>query len=184
MVPPSLSALAALSVRIGNLTFGGGDPTMAAFHQEFVVRRKWLSHEQYGLFFGLARVTPGTNLLAFCAAVGWRLLGWPGAILAVAAVTLPSAALVVWLTFVYGEVRSNPWAIAAIGGTLAAAVGLMAAGAWQIVSPHLKRGTWLRALVIAGGAVLLARAFSLRPIAILALAALVGLVWRDPATKP
>jgi len=184
MALPSLSALAVLSARIGNLTFGGGEPSMAAFHQEFVMRRKWLSREQYGLIFGLARVTPGTNLLAFCAALGWRLLGWPGAVLTVMAVTLPSAALVVWLTFAYGEFKSNPWAMAAIGGILAAAAGLMGAGAWQIVRPNLRSGSWVRALVIAGGAVLLARGFSVRPIAVLALAALLGLVWRDPTTKP
>lgn len=180
MASPSLGVLTALSARVGNLTFGGGDPTMAAFQQEFVFRRKWLTREEYGLIFGLARVTPGTNLLAFCAGVGWRLLGWPGALAAVGAVTLPSAVLVVWLTFAYGELRSNLLAMAAIGGTLAAAAGLMAAGAFQLVRPHLRSRAWIRALCISGGAVLLARVFALQPIVVLGLAALVGLLWRGP----
>ena len=76
----SLRRLLFLSLRVGNSTFGGGEPTMAVFQRELVGRRGWLSPEQYGLAYGLARVTPGTNVLAFCAAAGWQLLKWPGAL--------------------------------------------------------------------------------------------------------
>src|SRR5579872_3489231 len=57
-------------LRVGNLTFGGGDPTMAALQSELVHTRGWLTAEQYALIYGLARITPGTNLLAFSAASG------------------------------------------------------------------------------------------------------------------
>ena len=70
---------------------------MAALQSELVARRHWLDEEQYGLIYGLARVTPGTNLLAFSAAAAWKILGWVGAVAAVLAMTAPSAAIVVLL---------------------------------------------------------------------------------------
>jgi len=73
MKPFSLRRFALLVLRVGNLTFGGGDPTMSVLHRELVVSREWITPEQYGLAYSLARATPGTNLLAFCAGVGWIL---------------------------------------------------------------------------------------------------------------
>src|SRR5678815_5612358 len=67
MTPFSLRRFALLLLRVANLTFGGGDPTMAALHRELVVKRGWLPPDRYGLIYSLARATPGTNLLAFCA---------------------------------------------------------------------------------------------------------------------
>src|SRR5574340_324570 len=151
----SLAGVSAVYLRIANATFGGGDPTMAALHNELVHVRNWLRSEDSGLVFGLARLTPGTNMLAYCAGTAWRIAGWPAAALAVLAATLPSAVLVTLLTAGYEGWKNNPRAMAAIGGMLTAAVGMMAAGAWQLLRPNLARGTRLRALVIASGALAL-----------------------------
>src|SRR5438034_11739600 len=121
MPPGSLKQLTVIFLRVRNLSFGGGDPTMAALQSELVARRRWLDEEQYGLIYGLARITPGTNLLAFCAAAGWLIAGWAGAVLGVLAVTLPSAMVVVLLTLGYQEWRANALAMAALRGTIAAA---------------------------------------------------------------
>jgi hypothetical protein len=40
----------------------------------------------FNLAYALSGLTPGTNLLAFCTAVGWLILRLPGALLALAAV--------------------------------------------------------------------------------------------------
>ncbi len=176
----SLGRLSLIYLRIGNLTFGGGDPTMAALYSELVVTNRWLSHEQYGLVYGLARVTPGTNVLAFCAGTGWLLLGWPGAVAAVLAATVPSAILVLLLTAGYESWKSNPLAMAAIAGDLAAAVGMMATSAWQLLRPHLAHGRWLRGLTVFAGSVILSFYVGLSPIPVLGLAALVGFLWRVP----
>ncbi len=116
----SLRRLALLFLRVGNLTFGGGDPTMAALQRELVVSRGWLTPDRYGLIYSLARATPGTNLLAFCAGIGWQLARLRGALAAVLSASIPCAAAVVWFTYVYTLWRSNTLAMSAIGGTLAA----------------------------------------------------------------
>lgn len=179
MSRPPLRTLTLLFARILNLTFGGGDPTMAALERELVSRRGWLTSADYGLAFGLARLTPGTNVLAFCAAVAWLLRGWAGAVLAVVAGSAPSAVLVVWLTYAYQVLKGNALAMSAIGGLLASAVGMMLAASWNLVVPRVRRGKWLRALVIVGGSILLLLRFSLSPILVLALGAAAGFFWRE-----
>jgi chromate transporter len=186
MSPPSLRRLTLLYTRVSNLTFGGGDPTMAALQSELVERHAWLTPEKYGLVYALARITPGTNILAFCAGTAWELKGWPGAILAVLGASVPSAAVVVLLTAGYEAFRHNARARAAIAGTLAAAVGMMAVSAWQLVRPHLhprlNKRRALRAIVLVTASACLSFVFHLPPIEVLGLAALAGFFWRTPET--
>src|SRR3982750_3045443 len=87
--------------RIGNTTFGGGDPTIAALQRELVVNRGAITSEQFGALYAISRLTPGTNMLAFCAGAGWMLHGWAGALIAVTAVTLPSAIIAVLLLYAF-----------------------------------------------------------------------------------
>ena len=180
MPPVSLKRLTWIFVRVGNLTFGGGDPTMAALQSELVATRRWLSAEQYALIYGLARITPGTNLVAFSAAAAWQILGWLAAILAVVAMTVPPSVAVVLLTSGYQAFHSNPLAMAAIGGTLAAASGMMATAAWQLLRPEVRAGRRLRAAVLFLASLGASLGFSMSPIAVLGLAAVVGMVWRAP----
>ncbi len=143
---------------------------MAALHRELVVSRGWLTPERYGLIYSLARATPGTNLLAFCAGVGWQLARFRGALAAVLSASIPCAAAVVWFTYAYTLWLSKPLAMAAIGGMLAAAVGMMGAASFQL----------LRAAVIFATGFLLSFGLKMPPIQVLGIGALAGLVWRAP----
>ena len=180
----SLARLTGIFLRIGNLTFGGGDPATAALYSELVVARGWLSREKYGLAFALARVTPGTNMLAFCAGSAWELAGWRGAALAVLAASLPAAVSVALLSAAYDALKRNGLAVSAISGLLAASVGLMLTGAWLLLQPEAATRKWrriARAAVLAGGALLLAHRFRMAPVQVLGLAALVGYFWQGTA---
>lgn len=183
MVPASLTRLTMLFLRAGTLTFGGGNPTMAALYNDLVSARRWITAEQYGLIYALARLTPGTNLLAFGAGVAWQIGGWRGAVLAALAMSIPAAFCAVLLTIGYEAWRQNAIAMSAIAGVLAASVGLMASSAWQLIGPHLSVVNWpgtLRALAIASGALILALKFQMPPIQVLLLAAVCGFFWQEP----
>ena len=182
----SLRRMTGVFARVGNLTFGGGDPTVAALYSELVTTRRWLAPETYGLVYALARVTPGTNVMAFCAGVAWELAGWAGAVLAVLAAAVPSAMCVVLLTLGYDAWKQNAVAMAAIAGTLAAAVGLMATSAWQLLAPAMATRDWrrvARAAAIAGAAVALPLRFGASPVAVLGLAAVTGYLWQEPKQR-
>jgi chromate transporter len=174
VIKPSLAALARLYLKIGNTTFGGGDPAMAMLQRE-LIGREWITREDFALAYSLARVTPGTNVLAFCAATGARILGLAGAFAAVLAVTLPSAILAVLLTRGFETWRTHPWAIAAIGGTVAAISAMMWASVWNLVKPYLG----LRAFLFTGCAFLAAWKFHVTPVPVILFAALAGYLWAE-----
>jgi chromate transporter len=175
-------ALIGLFFRVVTFTFGGGEPTIAVFYQELVERRKWLSPETYGLIFALARVTPGTNLLAFCVGCAWHLRGWPGALGAALVSSLPGSAATVAFCSMYGVLERYSGAAAVIGGMLAAAVGLMAGGAYQLVSRYLSPRQALRTAVLTLGALGLSLSAGWSPVWILAAASLAGACWREEVT--
>jgi hypothetical protein len=68
--------------------------------------------------------------------------------------------------------------MAAIGGSIAAASGMMATSAWQLLAPEIRPGRRLRAGVIFLASLVASVVYSMSPIAVLGLAALVGLFWQ------
>ena len=153
--------------RAGNLTLGGGQPMIAELERRVITTRRWLPPEDFGLLYSIARITPGTNILAFIAATAARIQGPWGGALAVVAASLP-AALVIWLMTVFFDAWSNnPWVATAMAGAMAAVVALIASSAWQLLKPFRKNPLAL-ILFLAG----LANVAS--PVTILLTAALLG----------
>jgi chromate transporter len=177
---PSLGQIASVFTRYANTTFGGGSATIAVLREQIVERRRWLSQLQFDLSYALSRLTPGTNLLAFCTAAGWIARRWTGALVALLAASIPCSLLVVVVTHFYEAWQHNRIVMAALRGALAAAVAITIATAWNFAQPHVKAAT-LKAVVIVPVALLLALRFAISPMRILLLAAVVGLLW--PATE-
>lgn len=173
---PSLADVARLFGTYGNIAFGGGNPTMAVLQREMIERRKWLSVEAVGIAYGLARVTPGTNLLAFCGATGWLLRGVPGATIALLAASLPCSAVATLITALYELWSGNRVLEAALNGAMAGAVAVMAGAGWSLVRPYLRLVPRLQgALLVAGSFVL--GILSVAPLRVLLVAAVIGLFW-------
>jgi len=179
-VKPTLPRLAGVFLRIGNTTFGGGDPTMAALQRDLVDREGWLTAEDFALAYSLARITPGTNVIAFCVAVGARILGFAGAVAGALGESLPSAVLAVFIAWGYESLRANAYAMAMIAGTIAAVTGMMWASVWLLVRPQLRglRKT-ARAALFFGAAFLAAWKFGITPIPGIGAAALTGFLWKE-----
>lgn len=181
---PPLGKVAEIFFRIGNTTFGGGYVTIGMLGRELVEHRRWLTADKFDLAFALSRVTPGTNLIAFCAAAGALLRGWSGALAAVFASTLPSAAIAVFLMYSLEELETNRIAMAAVGGTVAAVAGMMWSTIWTIMKPHVGgRLRTLQAVLIAGGAFVASWYFGISPLTIILMGTLVGFLWPDPGAN-
>lgn len=178
---PSSADITKAIFRIGNTTFGGGFITMIVIGREFVDRRGWLKQSQFDLAFSLARITPGTNIVAFSAAVGAMLKGWPGALLAVAALTVPCAVISVLLLQGFESWKGNPWVMAALTATTAAVTGMMWSTVALLTKPHV--GTWrrwIRAAVLLCGS-FTAAWFGVTPVPIVLGALAVGFFWTETA---
>ena len=177
-VRPRLGEVARLFLRVGATVFGGGDPTIAILQREFY-RRDWLSPDKFAIAFGLARLTPGTNVLAFCAAAGWYILGFAGAVTAVLATTIPASILVVWLTRAYELSARYALAKAVANALVAAAVGTMIGAAALLVRTQCSRKKWLRPIAITAGAFALSYFGGVSALRVILIAAAVGYLWVD-----
>lgn len=152
---------------------------MGMLGRELVDARRWINSEKFDLAFALARVTPGTNLIAFCAAIGAIICGLSGAVAAVIALTAPSSALAVLIMQGFESWQGNRIAMAAIAGTVAAVAGMMWSTIWTILRPHvggLVRN--LQVVLIAGGAFLVSWKFHITPLPIIAAGTLIGFLWK------
>jgi chromate transporter len=174
---PPLLAIALLFARVGNLTFGGGDAITAMLQRELVHVRGWLDLDRYGLAQGLASITPGTRILALCAAVAWMLRGAAGALAAVLAASIPSTVVVVLLTWAYTSMERSAVALGVLAAVLASAIGMMWAAGWLIIEPQMRGAAWLRTAVVAVGAFVALAWWSISPVQIIVAAAVIGFAW-------
>jgi chromate transport protein ChrA len=96
---------------------------------------------------------------------------------AVLAITIPASVLVVWLTRAYDLTARYPLAQSIANALVAAAVGTMLGAALLLVRTQCSRGRWLRPIVIAAGAFVLAYVVKLSPLQVIGAAAIAGFFW-------
>jgi chromate transporter len=171
---PSLGQIADVFTRYGNFTLGGGSATTATVHGQIVTRRHWVTDQQFSLCYALGRLTPGTNVLAFCTGIGWLLRGLSGAVVALLAASIPCTLIVTVVTALFRQWQENAVAQAAIHGAVAAAVAITAKTSWTIAGPVYKGGARLRVVLIGAAAFGLYVGLGVPAIYVLLGAALVG----------
>ena len=178
----SLRALAFVFACYGNSTFGGGTATIVELERRLVDEREWLSRSDSRLAYAISRLTPGTNLLAYCAAVGSRIRGLSGAVVALTAASVPCALIAAALTRFFAAWATHPLSASALKGALAAAIAIMGGTVWTMLRPSMGRSTRLRTLLLAIGVFCLAYFVQLTPIQLLLAAAVLGAACSQPDT--
>lgn len=147
MNEPSLRQLTTAVAVDVSLTFGGGNPAMELLRRRFVGRR-WLDAATHGLIMAVARVTPGTTVLAYCVMLGFRFHRWRGALAALAAGSVPASLVVFALTVTVARIDRYPIVSLVLAiGILVASV-LVLASAWFLLKPYLP-AAWRRVVLLA-----------------------------------
>jgi chromate transporter len=122
---PSLVAVAAEFLKLGVVVFGSGYTLLAFLRRDLVTGLGWLSAREVLDAVVAGQVTPGP-LFTTATFLGYLLGGLPAAMVATAAIFLPSFVMVAALEPWIGRVRRSRWAGAALDGVTVAALGLMA----------------------------------------------------------
>ena len=78
-------------LRLGLTSFGGPVAHLGYFHDEFVVRRKWLDERSFADLVALCQFLPGPASSQVGIGVGLARAGLPGAVAAWIAFTMPTA---------------------------------------------------------------------------------------------
>src|SRR5262245_30741682 len=82
-------------LRLGLTSFGGPVAHLGYFHQEFVVRRRWLTQRAYADLVALCQFLPGPASSQVGLAIGLSRAGYTGALAAWTGFTLPSALILI-----------------------------------------------------------------------------------------
>jgi len=122
---PALTAVAAEFLKLGVVVFGSGYALLAFLRRDLVTGLGWLSAREVLDAVVAGQVTPGP-LFTTATFLGYLLGGFPAAMVATAAIFLPSFVLVAALEPLIGRIRRSRWAGAALDGVTVAALGLMA----------------------------------------------------------
>jgi chromate transporter len=157
----------------------GGVAAMELLRRTFGARG-WLTDEAHALLVAVSRFTPGTNILAYCVVLGWQLAGWPGALTALGAASVPAALLIALLSATLDEVDQHPVVRVAIAIALIVATFLVLSTAWHLLRPYVKGTNAIRSGIIAAVVIALFMA-GVTPIRILLVAAMLGVVMASPA---
>lgn len=176
MTQPSVRQLAWAVCRDVNRTLGGGFAAMELLRRSFS-QRGWLDASGNALLIAVSRLTPGTNVLAYCVALGWRLQGAKGSVAALVAGSLPASIIVVLVSATLGQVDRYRVVRGLLAVGTIVAVALVFSGAWHLLRPYLTRARWRLAttvMLISTGLLVL----DMTPVRILIVAAAVGGLWR------
>ena len=119
----SLSSIYSCFFWIGLLSFGGG--LMPWIQRETVVKRGWLTDEQFFPGMALAQVLPGVNSTNIAIYIGQYLRGTVGAAVALAAVLTGPLCMVAVAGLSYQYVLGVPAIAAAAAGVATAAIGVL-----------------------------------------------------------
>jgi chromate transporter len=178
---PSLRGIAWMVFYDVNRTLGG----LASMEllRRSLGARGWLTDEGHALFVAVSRLTPGTNILAYCVALGWQLAHWRGALVALAAASVPASVLIALLSATLARVDEHPFVRGVIAIAMIVATLLVLVAAWNLLRPYVKGTNALRTGIIAAVVVALVL-MGVTPIRILLVAAVFGVVMASPAAPP
>ncbi|WP_233804738.1 chromate transporter [Paraburkholderia sp. HP33-1] len=119
VTPPGLFLIFA---RIGLTSFGGG--LSGWFMREFVHDRHWMSEEDFLNGLALSQALPGVNVKNLAIWIGYRLLGWRGAVAGFCGIIFPPAVVIILLGVFFSAIASFPLTHIALAGAAAGAIGL------------------------------------------------------------
>ena len=119
-----LYQLAALMLRIDLFAFGGGFASLPLMFHEVVNAMGWMDGKTFMDGIALGQVTPGPIIIT-ATFVGYLVRGFPGALVATAAIFTPSFVVLVAVTPFFDRLKSAKYFSGTTRGILASFVGLL-----------------------------------------------------------
>jgi chromate transporter len=173
-----------LFTKVAMFSWGGGPASLGLMQRE-VVAAGWVTPEEFADAVALSNALPGPTAPQASAFVGYKLAGWPGAIIAVAGTVVPATLLMLILITVFFSFKDNMYVKAAIQGVRPFVVGLLVWTAYQMAFTifGLKQGLgqsvvqgWDKWLIAIGAFAILTLT-NISPIWLVLATAVIGLIF-------
>lgn len=170
-----MSPLVTIALRFMVLSLvavGGVQSILPEVHRVTVDVHHWVTDAEFTQMFVIARAAPGPNML-LVTLIGWHVAGLPGAVVATAAVCVPSCTLSYFVARVWQRFRGAPWRRVVEAGLAPITVGLVLATGWLVMRGA--PGGWV-ALTITAVTTVLVLLTRINPVWLFAAAGLLGLL--------
>jgi chromate transporter len=141
--------------RVGAFTLGGGYAMFSVLRYELIVKRGWVSEEEFTQELAMASSIPGAMVINFSLFCGSKLRGRPGAFAAFLGTVLPSFLMIlIAAAFLFPYFKHHTVA-AFLRGAAAVVAGLLAYTALKLCKPMISRVSHAVAALIAAGIALI-----------------------------
>ena len=135
--------------------FGGGLGVLALLQEQLVTLRRILPDKELLTLWSIGRIMPSGTMTAVAVAVGHRLAGFPGTVVALVAMILPGFICVVVLTMAYGWLAHGTVLEVIDATLLPAALGIIVVSAVRLGRPIFRPSRDLFFAVLACGVALI-----------------------------
>ncbi|UPK37658.1 chromate transporter [Bradyrhizobium sp. 186] len=135
-LPPSLVALFLAFARMSLAGFGG---VLVFARRAIVEQHRWMTADEFNETFALCHFLPGPNIVNLSMVFGARLRGIAGGVAAFAGLLLPPTLIMTVLGIIYARFGDVDVLRRSLAGISCAAVGLLIAVVFRMMTPLLKR---------------------------------------------
>jgi len=134
--PPGLLALFLAFARMSLAGFGG---VLVFARHAIVDQHRWMTAEEFNETFALCHFLPGPNIVNLSMVFGSRLRGIAGGVAAFTGLLLPPTLIMMVLAIIYAQFGEVEVLRRSLAGISCAAVGLLIAVVFRMMTPLLKR---------------------------------------------
>lgn len=159
-------------IRIGAFTFGGGYAMIPLIEDEVVGKQKWISGDEFLDIIAIAQSFPGALAINTSIFVGYRVLGYAGAVIGCIAMVIPSLFIIMVIVNLILQYGGNAILEKVFLGVRPAVVGLMIVSVFKLQKNVTKNMLNIVIFIACFIAILI----NIHPILVVLTAGLVGFV--------
>jgi chromate transporter len=111
--------------KIGAFTIGGGYAMLPLIEREFVEVRGWVTQEEILDVFAVAQSLPGVIAINTSICIGYKIGGFPGALVASAGMIIPSFVSILVIAVFLINMQNNQWIQKAFAGVRAGVTAMI-----------------------------------------------------------
>jgi chromate transporter len=142
--------LLALFLAFARMSLAGFGGVLVFARQAIVEQHRWMTADEFNETFALCHFLPGPNIVNLSMVFGARLRGIAGGIAAFAGLLLPPTLIMTVLAIVYARFGDVEVLRRILAGISCAAVGLLIAVVFRMMTPLLKRLDALALVLMVG----------------------------------
>ncbi len=129
-------------------TIGGGYVMISLMKERFVERLGWIDKQELSELTVLGQSAPGAMVVNTTTIMGYRLLGFRGALCALFGTALPAMIILALASVFYEFIRDNTYVSAAFRGMRAGVAAIIADLVVGMAAPYFSRDTSIYAVIM------------------------------------